>query len=287
MRWAVIGDVGGHLDGLVGELRRLGADPESGILPEDLTVVQLGDLVHRGPASEQVLALVDRFLRHSPGRWVQLVGNHEAQYLRHPAFQWRDWIDVESADLLRGWWADGLLRAAMAVPTSDGEVLVTHAGLTQGFWRRDLGAPDSASQAADLLNQLSTSDSKELFRGGTLLTGSKPDHRAGPLWAQTNRELLPSWLGLRLPFSQVHGHSSLYDWKRREWRADGPIAHHTTLDPVRAHETTWLPGGYIVGIDPCHDVEAQPDWQAWQPSERPRHEADNYFMPEVSTPSTR
>ncbi|ORA39184.1 metallophosphoesterase [Mycobacterium aquaticum] len=62
MRIAVIGDVGGHALALRDELTRLGAHPD-GSLPEDLLVIQVGDLIHRGPDSAQVLDLVEHYLR--------------------------------------------------------------------------------------------------------------------------------------------------------------------------------------------------------------------------------
>lgn len=80
---AVLGDVGGHLAALRAELTRLGVpDGGDGPIPADLTVVQVGDLVHRGPESDAVVALVDRHLSATPRRWLQVVGNHEAFYLR-------------------------------------------------------------------------------------------------------------------------------------------------------------------------------------------------------------
>jgi hypothetical protein len=81
MRVAVIGDIGGHVDELRAELARLGVKRD-GLLPSDLLVIQVGDLVHRGPASDDVITLVDSYLRNEPHRWIQLVGNHEANYLR-------------------------------------------------------------------------------------------------------------------------------------------------------------------------------------------------------------
>ncbi|MGO9028167.1 MAG: hypothetical protein ACLQOZ_06025 [Acidimicrobiales bacterium] len=51
----------------------LGADLDHGIVPEGLAIIQVGDLVHKGPDSEGCVALVERFLLNSPGRWVQLV----------------------------------------------------------------------------------------------------------------------------------------------------------------------------------------------------------------------
>ena len=71
----------------------LGADLDSGVVPEGLAIIQVGDLVHKGPDSGECFALADRFLVSSPGRWVQLVGNHEAQYLGGtPVAQTSPWV---------------------------------------------------------------------------------------------------------------------------------------------------------------------------------------------------
>jgi hypothetical protein len=67
VRVAVIGDIGGHLNELRTELVRLGAG-QDGRLPDDLIVVQVGDLIHRGPDSDGVVALVDRYLRTQPSQ---------------------------------------------------------------------------------------------------------------------------------------------------------------------------------------------------------------------------
>ncbi|WP_233594971.1 metallophosphoesterase [Amycolatopsis sp. WAC 04169] len=73
-RVAIIGDVGGHPDQLRRALAWLGATGER--LPPDLTVIQVGDLVDRGPDSTGVLDIVANLL--DDGRWIQLAGNHEA-----------------------------------------------------------------------------------------------------------------------------------------------------------------------------------------------------------------
>lgn len=78
---AVIGDVAGHADELATALVSLGADPLTLGLPAGLTVVQVGDLVHRGPDSSGVLDIVERVLQAQPEQWVQLVGNHEGTYV--------------------------------------------------------------------------------------------------------------------------------------------------------------------------------------------------------------
>lgn len=261
-RVAVIGDVGGHREALVAELARLGADPATGALPADLAVVQVGDLVHRGPDSAGVVALVDTYLTRQPGQWVQLVGNHEAQYLREPAFDWPEHLADVAVDTLRRWWSDGDMRVAVALPVESGEHLVTHAGLTAGMWRDDLGSPCEASVAAASLNSLAAAQDEVVFRPGDMLGGRGPRHAAGPLWASAATELLPSWEGTVLPFSQVHGHSTLRDWTRGTTRASRRIMDATVFDEARKHEATTLPGGVIHGIDPCHGHEPRPSWRS-------------------------
>lgn len=85
----LIGDIGGHPD----ELRRVLA-----ALPRDGTVVQVGDLVDRGPDSRAVLRLVDPLL---DARWVQLAGNHESQYLPGGREFWPERLASSDAALLR------------------------------------------------------------------------------------------------------------------------------------------------------------------------------------------
>ena len=227
-------------------------------------MVQVGDLVHRGPDSEGVIGLVDGYLRRQPDQWVQLVGNHEAQYLRDPAFAWSPRLDAATADVLRRWWADGRMRVAAAITGHGGgdgdDILVTHAGLTAAFWREDLGAPEQVSAAAVALNALADGRDDVLFRPGQMLGSGRPVARAGPIWASARGELVASWLGVAMPFSQIHGHSSVFDGAPRR---DAVIAI-TTVDPDSRHETSTLDGGRIIGIDPGHGVRPQRAWRAWQ-----------------------
>ncbi|MFT4083002.1 MAG: metallophosphoesterase [Nocardioides sp.] len=260
---AVIGDVGGHLDQLRAELVRLGVGEDgSGALPAGLVVVQVGDLVHRGPDSDGVVELVELHLGRQPDRWIQLVGNHEAWYLRRPSFSWDQPIGRAAAARLREWWTQGRLRAAVALRAGGEELLVSHAGLTEGFWRHELGAPATAEAAAERLNRMFGHDDDVLFRGGQLLGGGDPDPRAGPLWASAGTELLPGWLDLRMPFGQVHGHSTLRDAEGRI--ADARLAELSSVDLVARHETTLLEGGRIVGVDPGHGAHAAPSWRSWR-----------------------
>ncbi|MFT4263688.1 MAG: metallophosphoesterase [Nocardioides sp.] len=263
-RVALIGDVGGHAEALGAELARLGvADGGRGPLPDDLVVVQVGDLVHRGPDSEGVVELVDLHLRRQPERWLQLIGNHEAHYLRPPAFRWPERLTRGAARRLRQWRRRGLLHAAVAVRTSEETLLVTHAGLTEPFWRTVLGAPRGAHDAAQRIEELLLRNDDVLFRSGVMLRPGRVEPGAGPLWAAAGSELLPGWLERELPFGQVHGHSSVTDWATGEVRGDPRIAARTVVHVDRKHEITTLDGGRIVGIDPCHGSRPQTRWRAW------------------------
>lgn len=264
MRVAVIGDVTGHAEELRAELVRLGASGSPARLPPDLVVIQVGDLIHRGPDSDGVVALVDRYLTDQPGQWIQLVGNHEAHYLRRPVFDWPERISEQSSYVLRGWWADGQMRVAASVRTGTEDFLVTHAGLTAGFWRDVLAAPRDVDQAAAELNALVGAHDDELFRPGHLLRGRRGNRAAGPIWAAAATELVPSWLGRSLPFSQIHGHTSIADWPDGRVRASAEIAALTTTDPAACHAVVNLDGGRIIGIDPGHGQEAQRPWRAWE-----------------------
>jgi hypothetical protein len=262
-RTAVIGDVGGHTEDLRRELARLGADPDTGRLPDDLTVIQVGDLIHRGPDSAGVVELVDGYLRQQPQQWIQLVGNHEAQYLRAPAFDWPERLEGPVVETLRRWWADGQMLAAVSVATPDETFLVTHAGLTRGFWHAVLDRLVVAESVAAALNSLIGNHEDVLFNAGHMLARRKPDPMAGPIWAAAATELVPSWIGSRMPFSQIHGHASIFDWQQRRFRGPDEVTRVTDVDEEAKHETSTLEGGRIIGIDPGHSARAQDSWRAW------------------------
>lgn len=262
-RVAVIGDVHGQLVALRYELVRLGADPHTGELPEDLTVVQVGDIVHRGPDSGGVVALIDRYLREQPGRWIQLVGNHEAFYLGGRSFQWNERIDSGTVATIEKWWADGSMHVAVALPTTLGDYLVSHAGLTAGFWRAALDMPTSAAAAAVALNELPVGGPRKVFRTGAML-GRRKSGSAGPVWADAAHELVPSWFQTRMPFSQVHGHCTVTDWETGKMRGSDAVIASTITNPIARHEITSLRGGRIIGVDPDHGATAASLWAAWE-----------------------
>jgi hypothetical protein len=286
-RVAVIGDVGGHADQLRGALSRLGAHGDGLRLPEGLTVIQVGDLVDRGPDSTAVLDLVGRYLEEQPDQWIQLAGNHEAQYLPGGTSFWRERLADSDARRLRTWWNDGRMRVAAAVRTTDGDargagasqrstdgdargagasqrltdggdVLLTHAGLTVDAWRA-LGEPPTAAGAAMLLNE--RPEPLIWLRDGLTAGGL-----AGPLWAEAGWELYEPWMhfyaaGGFVPFDQTHGHSSVVRFGDRMWRCPGRVQLRTTVDWEARHTRVRIGGRTFTGVDPEHGRTGAERWR--------------------------
>lgn len=279
-RVLVIGDVAGHLGALRSMLSAYGIDSERATIPEGLVVVQAGDLVHRGPDSAGVIALVDAFLRGPDAdRWIQLIGNHEALYLFDRSSVIRRELDEDGVRKLRAWWAEGLARIAVAVtPDWDrvslprrmravqpaGDVLVTHAGLTHGAWL-DLGGPANAGQTAAALSVDAHGPATITLREGTMTCGTT-DLSAGPLWAQAGAELLTSWdQTTDAPhLNQIHGHTTVRSWSQERWwpGAAGIVNRGDLIaDQDTKREVARIGRRLIWGIDPGHDVTPMAKWQ--------------------------
>ena len=152
---------------------------------------------------------------------------------------------------LRKWADQGQIRLAVAIESIElGPVLVTHAGMTMSKWR-SLGQPMTAAEAAELLNDEFERDrTTALAAGRELEFGDEP----GVVWADACTELLSSWADMEaLPFSQVHGHSSPYQWSMGDWRPNIPqrLLGSAIVDPAARHTRfTWPDGHGVVGIDP-------------------------------------
>lgn len=263
MRIAVIGDVGGHAKALRCELARLGVRP-GGPLPKDLVVVQIGDLIHRGPDSAQVVDMVDGYLRTQPTQWIQLIGNHEAHYLQPPVFAWPESLGREHICIINRWWKNGSAVVAAAADTADESFLITHAGITAEFWARALGGPRTATEAARRINDLVKMDADAVFRAGVMLHGTAaPD--VGPLWAHTRTELFPGWADRQMPFSQIHGHNSITPWRGHDNTVPrAGIEALVTVDVDAKHEAVHLGGGRLIGIDPDHRDTPTSPWRAFE-----------------------
>jgi hypothetical protein len=235
----IIGDVGGCLDQLASAVAAAADDP-------DAVVVQVGDLVDRGPDSSGVLGYVRQKLEASPRRWIQLVGNHESQYLGGEPF-WPQRLADDDAALLRTWWLREWLHVAAAVRTAEGEeFLLTHAGLTVSAWQ-DLGEPVTAATAADLLNT----------RPEQLLW-----HDRGPLWAEAGPDVYASWMRATQapPFGQIHGHSTIVDFRHRGWLCGERIRQRSVVDWDARHTFARISASRFIGVDPKHGRDGAPHW---------------------------
>lgn len=304
----IIGDVAGHLGALRRALAAHGVDPDRCTIPSNLVVVQVGDLVHRGPDSAAVVRLVDSFLRGAHGdRWIQLIGNHEQPYLFDRPSVIRRELDDTTAEIVRSWWADGRAHVATAVSPDwtalhlprrmravhpAGDILVTHAGLTHGAWV-NLGRPATAAEAADAVNAEARGPAIVALRAGSMISGT-PDLSAGPLWAQAGAELLESWERTEdAPhLNQVHGHTTVRSWaQERWWPGAAAIINRGDLlaDQLTKQELARMGTRLIWGIDPGHDREPTPDWeplllpvgspQSAPPPEQTTHHRMHWHLP--------
>lgn len=265
---AVICDVGGHDGVLERVLASLGADVESGDLPRGLRVVQVGDLVRlskkRGAGSDRCVEIVDRFLTTSPDRWTQLAGNHELACIG--GFHMASWdapsdvLNPSTIRTLSRWWDEGGMEVATLASFCDKPILVTHAGLTHQC-HKEIGLPPTPIDAAMMLNEAVGKDPLQWGVPGVLVTGV-PSPAADCLWADAGTELYPSWVGREMPFTQIHGHSQVFDWGRFAWRTDlsDEVKARTVVDPIQRRVRFDGVGGVLLGIDwTLTDVSSVPE----------------------------
>lgn len=285
MRIAVLGDASGWLSPTLAALRGLGVqvDLDRFCWPDDLVVVHVGDLVHKGPDGDDLVAWVDAVMDRVGDRWIQLVGNHEASYLGGAAFgaDYGCWdLRPETVTTLRCWLSDDRVRLAAALQDAAGEEwLVTHAGLTGGTWN-DLGMPADAPLISRHLNDMLVLDPRHAFRSGEML-----HHQAEPgvVWASEG-ELCRSWDGMAMPCSQIRGHTNPYDFHRQGWRSALPpevrraaSAATTPADEEARHLRLPLGGRTILCVDPGFTAR------------RPRHRLaplviDGEILPDTAPP---
>lgn len=260
MKIAIFGDTGGHYNQLYNGLRAIGLDSDN-VLPEDLTVIHVGDLVHKGPDSELIISFVNDIMKVNPGQWIQLVGNHEAQYLGGPVF-WGDFIDEGAQKTLHRWWNTKKIRTAVAVRDydHDEDLLVTHAGLAPNFWEAYCHNETHPAQVAAYINSWKIDLQ---FVPGAMLSG-EPRGNGGPVWAHAIDEIYLPWLKTdQVPFSQVHGHTTAFWWSKGHWGATPKdIRKHFTLDKENNISTFNVNGKRIICVDPGFSrytsIEAQP-----------------------------
>lgn len=277
-RVAVIGDVSGHLAPFVATLSNLGVDAAARKIPRNLAIVQVGDLVHRGPTGNQVVELVNELMQNNPpDAWIQLLGNHEAMHLGGPVFG-NDAGETlcncsdATVSLLQTWYNTNVMRCALAIrarvhtpkmASTVNEWLLTHAGLGHAAWTA-LGRPRTATHAAQLLNAQLYDDPTRAHAAGAMLRGIAPTPNIPPgvLWADCINEIYIPWYNAtqherNLPsFGQLHGHSSPVYWRTSQWiPTSREYADRRDFNTAARHSCVTIGNAVFVGVDPCFSTK--------------------------------
>lgn len=223
----VFGDTGGQYTPLYNGLLKIGLHPKTLKLPKNTTIIHVGDLIHKGPDSLKVLQLVDSVMEVNPENWIQLLGNHEMNYIEGSIFFWRDLIPVEGQIILQKWLRESRVQLAVALNDAyipaymsnldeSKSLLITHAGLTRRYWVNDL---DKSNTVNKIANKLNYSPISKISQGGEIIYGPSADGKPydpSPIWA-TSKELWSSWVNSHMPFNQIHGHTNIWFPYQKKW----------------------------------------------------------------------
>ncbi|KAJ8608896.1 hypothetical protein CTAYLR_005304 [Chrysophaeum taylorii] len=154
-RMVVIGDLHGDRDALVEILVAAGVSDASCEWRggQDAVVVQLGDVVDRGPDSEGANACLRRLQASAPGAVFRLAGNHEVIWAEGDfRFASRTETPAVRSRLIR-MWLDEVSAGNVVGAYAAGPVLFTHAGFRPAMLAKvspDPFAQNPASVAASL-----------------------------------------------------------------------------------------------------------------------------------------
>lgn len=282
---AIFGDVGGHWKPFVNGLTSIEVDVKNRVIPAGLTVVQLGDLVHKGPSSNELVILADEMMQannhdESRGNWVQLMGNHESQYfLGAPRF-WAMQCSMHSIATLNQWWRNKDIRLHHVVEQDSGKpFVISHAGIShrlffhaESIWKSmeseqspDYGlnlATRNLSDFSEWIDSLQPERMDIVAQPGAMLTG-KISRNAGLVWAESIREVYSTWRGEEnVPFHQVHGHSAPFTWSKSKFFPNVPeIYRKEIVLDKRSRHSYWTnsDGTMFIGVDPGFDRSADRD----------------------------
>jgi len=208
-----VGDVHGQFDGLVKILRHAGLiDTGHHWIGGHSRLVQIGDILDRGPFSLQVDSLLDRLQTEaamSGGEVVRLIGNHELELMMEnyviSEFQREQAVQIRKK--LIGQTLAGDLKAAYAYK----DFLFTHAGVTRKLFRifkLQLEEPNAANLAI-LINLIFKESIKHSFFKHPIfnvsLSRKGPDRFGGIFWEDLE-DLVESY-PKGSPIWQIFGHT--------------------------------------------------------------------------------
>lgn len=216
MKTVIVGDIGGQLDVFKDVVISVGGNPETCVLPDDVTMIQVGDIVRFNPSKDLdslgCALYAQKLLDMNPDRYIQLLGNHETPLLGGSHCPGWSVSDLpESRPIVERWWSEKLATLGVVLrKPGQRDLLITHAGLTRGYM--DYLNVDTAVDAALTLNSLVGNVSiSGLENAGRLVTGSV-NLSADIFWAVLGPEVHASWTEDHPNFNQIHGHSTLVEW---------------------------------------------------------------------------
>lgn len=208
-----VGDVHGQFDGLVKILRHAGLiDAGHHWIGGHNRLVQIGDILDRGPFSLQVDSLLDKLQTEaamSGGEVVRLIGNHELELMmeNYVISEFQREQAVQIREKLIGQVLSGDLKAAYAYK----DFLFTHAGVTRKLFRifkLQLEEPNAANLAI-LINLIFKESIKHYFFKHPIfnvsLSRKGPDRFGGIFWEDLE-DLVESY-PKGSPIWQIFGHT--------------------------------------------------------------------------------
>lgn len=243
-KYIVFGDTGGHFRQLHKALLEIGMT-EDYFLPKDIHIIHLGDLVHKGLYSSDILRMIDEVRSLNPGQWTQMIGNHEAQYLGGYVF-WEKRVDEPGRKILTKWYNEGFLKFVHVISplnnnnnnvnvqnnsrnvltmktlnkdySTNKPIVFSHAGISFPFWEDYL----MNYYVKDFDKVVEDLNFQQIHQPGIML-GEKFDAYSpvGPVWAHGVDEVWLLWKAIinQIPvqahFNQIVGHIAPYMYERK------------------------------------------------------------------------
>jgi hypothetical protein len=129
---------------------------------EEYVLVFNGDLIDRGPHSEEVVEMVKRLAEQAPPGHVRVtVGNHELCLLTPDIYQWDMWYSGQRDETDRQRFLQSIVDGYVTAAYSGYNFTYAHAGQTEQY---DVGAVNEslATAASDLLEVVGTDEDDDV-----------------------------------------------------------------------------------------------------------------------------